>query len=117
MTVDRPDARDMRLANKGGIDLVPIRIGGMLASPFAFLRGSAAVMAVDLRPRQGPSSCAATDLANFGVFASPDARLVFDLNDFDETYRGSGTCDYRAASSVAVRPLRRHGDMARDSWR
>jgi uncharacterized protein (DUF2252 family) len=78
-------------------ELVPIRYGRMLSSPFAFYRGSAAVMAADLAA--GPDSglrvqlCGDAHLSNFGVFAAPDRRLVFDLNDFDETFPapGSGT--------------------------
>src|SRR5947209_10084481 len=73
-------------------DLVPIRHGRMLESPFAFYRGSAAVMAADLGAM--PSSglyvqlCGDAHLSNFGGFASPDRALVFDINDFDETAPG-----------------------------
>ncbi len=79
----------------------------MLASPFAFLRGSAAVMAIDLRDSPDIGStvqlCGDAHLANFGVFASPERRLVFDLNDFDETYRGPWEWDLkRLAASVVV---------------
>ena len=69
-------------------DLVPVRIGRMLQSPFAFYRGSAAVMAADLRA--APSSgvdvvlCGDAHISNFGFYASPERELVFDLNDFDE---------------------------------
>jgi len=70
-------------------DLVPIRYGRMLASPFAFFRGAALIMASDLAgtPRSGLQAqlCGDAHLSNFGVFASPERRLVFDLNDFDET--------------------------------
>ncbi|HZN87601.1 MAG TPA: DUF2252 domain-containing protein [Thermoleophilaceae bacterium] len=70
-------------------DLVPIRYGRMLASPFAFYRGAALIMAADLAttPVSGVSVqlCGDAHLSNFGVFASPERRLVFDLNDFDET--------------------------------
>jgi uncharacterized protein (DUF2252 family) len=75
-------------------ELVPIRYGRMLASPFAFYRGAAAIMAADLQstPQSGlrVQCCGDAHLSNFGVFASPDRRLVFDLNDFDETLRGRG---------------------------
>jgi uncharacterized protein (DUF2252 family) len=75
-------------------ELVPIRYGRMLASPFAFYRGAAAIMAADLQstPQSGlrVRCCGDAHLSNFGVFASPDRRLVFDLNDFDETLRGRG---------------------------
>ncbi|MSW83161.1 MAG: DUF2252 domain-containing protein [Actinobacteria bacterium] len=70
-------------------DLVPIRYGRMLVSPFTFLRGSAAVMAWDLAQAPTPDlrvqCCGDAHLLNFGSFAAPDRRLVFDLNDFDET--------------------------------
>jgi Uncharacterized protein conserved in bacteria (DUF2252) len=69
--------------------LVPIRYGRMLAGPFAFYRGAAALMASDLAatPRSGfdVQCCGDAHLLNFGLFASPERRLVFDINDFDET--------------------------------
>src|SRR6201991_2332753 len=69
-------------------ELVPIRHGRMLASPFAFFRGAAAVMAADLAhtPVTGllAQLCGDAHLANFGGFAAPDRTLVFDVNDFDE---------------------------------
>ena len=80
---DRPDpVETIRSSNEGRLaDLVPIRIGRMLASPFAFLRGSAAVMAADLAttPNMGSHAqlCGDAHLANFGAFASPERRLVF----------------------------------------
>src|SRR4051812_30783460 len=70
-------------------ELVPIRHGRMIVSPFTFYRGGAGIMAADLA--QAPSTglrvqcCGDAHLSNFGVFAAPDRRLVFDLNDFDET--------------------------------
>src|SRR4051812_43796718 len=73
-------------------DLVPIRYGRMAASPFAFYRGAAAVMAADLgaRERSGlhVQLCGDAHLANFGGFASPERSFVFDINDFDETHPG-----------------------------
>ena len=88
-------------------DLVPIRHGRMLASPFAFFRGAAAIMAADLAetPRSGLTVqlCGDAHLSNFGGFASPDRELVFDINDFDETARGPWEWDIkRLAASVAV---------------
>jgi uncharacterized protein (DUF2252 family) len=87
--------------------LVPLRYARMLASPFAFLRGSAAVMAADLA--RTPSSgigvqlCGDAHLANFGVFATPERNLAFDLNDFDETHAGPFEWDVkRLAASVVV---------------
>jgi uncharacterized protein (DUF2252 family) len=88
-------------------ELVPIRYGRMLASPFAFFRGAAAIMAADLA--QTPTTdltaqlCGDAHLSNFGVFSAPDRRLVFDCNDFDETCPGPFEWDVkRLAASVAV---------------
>jgi len=109
---DRPDPVALLMrSNEGRLpDLAPIRIGRMLASPFAFLRGSAAVMAADLAttPQSGSivQLCGDAHLANFGVFASPERRLVFDLNDFDETYRGPWEWDVKrlaASFDIAAR--------------
>ena len=88
-------------------DLVPIRHGRMLASPFAFFRGSAALMAADLAEtsRSGLTVqlCGDAHLSNFGGFASPSRELVFDINDFDETARGPWEWDVkRLAASVAI---------------
>jgi uncharacterized protein (DUF2252 family) len=87
--------------------LVPIRHGRMLASPFAFYRGAAAIMAADLA--SCPSSglrvqlCGDAHLSNFGIFMAPDRRLIFDINDFDETHEGPFEWDVkRLAASFAV---------------
>jgi uncharacterized protein (DUF2252 family) len=87
--------------------LVPIKYGRMLASPFAFYRGAAAVMARDLAstPTTGLDAQLAGDahLSNFGGFASPERDLVFDLNDFDETLRGPFEWDIkRLAASFEI---------------
>ena len=70
-------------------DLVPVRHGRMLASPFTFFRGAAKIMAADLKatPRAGLTVqlCGDAHLSNFGWFASPERALLFDMNDFDET--------------------------------
>ena len=88
-------------------ELVPIRYGRMSTSPFAFFRGAAYVMASDLAasPQSGirVQLCGDAHLANFGVFASPERDLVFDLNDFDETLPGPWEWDVkRLAASIAV---------------
>ena len=88
-------------------DLVPIRWGRMSVSPFTFYRGAAAVMASDLAVTKHTGLtvqlCGDAHLSNFGVFAAPDRRLVFDLNDFDETMPGPFEWDVkRLAASVAV---------------
>jgi uncharacterized protein (DUF2252 family) len=106
---DRASALSILQAEDGGrvANLVPIRYGRMLATPFTFLRGSAAVMAADLAA--GPRAdlhvqlCGDAHLSNFGVFSSPERRLVFDLNDFDETLPGPFEWDVkRLAASVVV---------------
>jgi uncharacterized protein (DUF2252 family) len=91
-------------------DLVPIRYGRMAASPFAFLRGAAAVMAADLADSSvsGLRVQAVGDahISNFGVFASPERRMVFDVNDFDETLPGPWEWDVKrfvASAAVAAR--------------
>ena len=80
-------------------ELVPIRYGRMLVSPFTFYRGAAAIMATDLAgmPRSGLNVqlCGDAHLSNFGTFAAPDRRIVFDINDFDETLPGPFEWDLR----------------------
>ncbi|MGY1592473.1 DUF2252 domain-containing protein [Geodermatophilus sp. SYSU D00708] len=89
-----PDPLDL-LVEQGAtrvLDLLPIRYGRMLQSPFAFYRGAARVMAADLAgtPRSGLTvqMCGDAHVSNFGMFGSPERRLVFDANDFDETLPG-----------------------------
>ncbi|MFG1622626.1 DUF2252 domain-containing protein [Kribbella sp. NPDC049227] len=88
-------------------DLVPVRHGRMMASPFTFYRGAAKIMAVDLAetPTAGleVQLCGDAHLSNFGVFASPERTLVFDINDFDETLPGPFEYDVkRLAASLTV---------------
>ena len=88
-------------------ELVPIRYGRMLASPFAFYRGGALIMAADLArtPNSGlrVQLCGDAHLSNFGVFGSPERNLVFDMNDFDETAPGPWEWDVkRLAASFAI---------------
>jgi len=88
-------------------DLVPLRVGRMLESPFAFYRGTAATMAHDLRdgPRSGVHvvACGDAHVSNFGLFASPERRVVFDLNDFDEAADAPWEWDVkRLAASMYV---------------
>jgi uncharacterized protein (DUF2252 family) len=88
-------------------DLVPVRHGRMMASPFTFYRGAAKIMASDLAgtPTAGLTSqlCGDAHLSNFGVFASPERRLLFDLNDFDETLPGPFEYDVkRMAASFTI---------------
>jgi uncharacterized protein (DUF2252 family) len=88
-------------------DLVPIRYGRMAVSPFTFYRGAALPMAADLSttPASGivVQLCGDAHLSNFGLFASPERDLVFDINDFDETLHGPFEWDVkRLAASLAV---------------
>ena len=88
-------------------ELVPIRYGRMLVSPFAFYRGAALIMASDLAgtPRSGLTvqACGDAHMSNFGVFASAERSLVFDVNDFDETLPGPWEWDLkRLAGSLVV---------------
>ena len=88
-------------------DLVPVRHGRMLVSPFTFYRGAAKIMAADLNdtPVAGlqVQLCGDAHLSNFGLFASPERRLLFDLNDFDETLPGPFEWDVkRMAASFTI---------------
>jgi uncharacterized protein (DUF2252 family) len=106
---DRPDPIDLLQSQAASRvpELVPIRYGRMLVSPFAFYRGAALIMASDLAgsptSRVHVQLCGDAHLSNFGVFASPERRLVFDVNDFDETLPGPWEWDVkRLAASLAV---------------
>jgi uncharacterized protein (DUF2252 family) len=108
-TSDRPDPVDLLEAQARDRiqELLPIRYGRMMASPFAFLRGSAIVMANDLAgtPKSGIHAqlCGDAHLLNFGAYASPERSLLFDLNDFDETLPGPWEWDIkRLAASFVV---------------
>jgi uncharacterized protein (DUF2252 family) len=88
-------------------DLVPVRHGRMLVSPFTFYRGAAKIMAADLKdtPLAGLNVqlCGDAHLSNFGIFASPERTLLFDLNDFDETLPGPFEYDVkRMAASFTI---------------
>ena len=106
---DRPDPVAL-LEGQGTTrvpELVPIRYGRMLVSPFTFFRGAALVMASDLSttPRSGLNAqiCGDAHLSNFGVFGSAERKLVFDCNDFDETLPGPWEWDVkRLAASIVV---------------
>src|SRR5439155_12127185 len=84
-------------------ELVPVRHGRMLVSPFTFYRGAAKIMAADLKdtPTAGLTVqlCGDAHLSNFGGYASPERRLVFDLNDFDETLPGPFEYDLKRMSA------------------
>jgi uncharacterized protein (DUF2252 family) len=105
---DRPDPVDLLLeqATTRIPELVPVRHGRMSASPFAFFRGGALIMAADLArlPLSGITVqvCGDAHLVNFGLFASPERELLFDINDFDETLTGAWEWDVMRLSASLV---------------
>ena len=100
-------------------DLVPVRHGRMLVSPFTFYRGAAKIMAADLEhtPRAGlkVQLCGDAHLSNFGVFASPERQLLFDLNDFDETLPGPFEYDLKRLSASFTIAARNNGFSKADA--
>ena len=102
-------------------ELVPIRYGRMLVSPFTFYRGAAMIMAQDLgpTPRSGLNvqCCGDAHLSNFGVFASPERRLVFDVNDFDETLPGPWEWDVKRLAVSMLIAARDNGYRTKDEER
>ena len=102
-------------------ELVPIRYGRMLVSPFTFYRGAAMIMADDLAatPRSGLTvqCCGDAHLSNFGVFASPERRLVFDVNDFDETLPGPWEWDVKRLAASMLIAARDNGFRAKEQDR
>ena len=97
-------------------DLVPVRHGRMMVSPFTFYRGAAKIMAADLASTPtaglGVQLCGDAHLSNFGVFASPERTLVFDLNDFDETLPGPFEYDVKRMAASFVIAGRNNGYSA-----
>ena len=120
---DRPDPVDLLEAQARDRiqELLPIRYGRMMASPFAFLRGSAIVMANDLAstPKSGIQAqlCGDAHLMNFGAYASPERALLFDLNDFDETLEGPWEWDVKRLAASLVVAGRANGFDASDCRR
>jgi uncharacterized protein (DUF2252 family) len=117
-TPDRPDPIALLKSQDATRvpELVPIRYGRMLASPFAFLRGSAIVMASDLArtPTSGITTqiCGDAHIANFGVFGTPERKLIFDVNDFDETLPGPWEWDVKRFAASVVVAARENGFAA-----
>ncbi len=118
--VDRPDPvallAEQDLAREP--DLVPVRHGRMMVSPFTFYRGAARVMAADLKdtPTAGLSVqlCGDAHLSNFGAYGSPERKLVFDLNDFDETLPGPFEYDVKRMAASFVIAGRNNGYASAD---
>ena len=119
--VDRPDP--VALLEEQNVtrepDLVPVRHGRMQASPFTFYRGAAKIMAVDLKgsPTAGLTVqlCGDAHLSNFGGFASPERRLVFDINDFDETLPGPFEYDVKRMTTSFLIAARNNGYKKADA--
>ena len=117
---NRPDPVDLVIAsNKGRIvDLVPIRHGRMSVSPFTFYRGAALNMASDLAatPNTGVHThlCGDCHLMNFGAFATPERRMIFDINDFDETLHGPWEWDLKRLAASFVLAARSNSFSAAD---
>jgi uncharacterized protein (DUF2252 family) len=108
----------LKHSDRGRIpELLPIRYGRMKQSPFAFLRGAAALMALDLfkTPETGirVQACGDCHAANFGGFGSPERRLVFDINDFDETLPAPWEWDLKRLATSFVLALRDAGERER----
>src|SRR5271166_412563 len=118
---DRPDPIEILIASDVGRipELVPIRHGRMLTSPFAFLRGAAAGMASDLSttPTTGirVQACGDCHLMNFGAFATPERNLIFDINDFDETLPAPWEWDLKRLGASLIAAGRYIGLKERDS--
>ena len=119
----RDPIKTLEASNEGRLpELVPIRYGRMLRSPFTFLRGSAGLMASDLAttPNTGlrVQACGDCHLMNFGLFATPERNLVFDINDFDETLPAPWEWDIKRLAvsfAVAARDSGHTDVQARDS--
>ena len=118
---NRPDPVDLLVENSRGRleDLVPLRYGRMAASPFAFYRGAAAIMASDLSctPSTGLNLiiCGDCHLVNFGGFATAERRLIFDINDFDETSIAPWEWDVKRLAASFVIAGRSNGFKESDS--
>jgi uncharacterized protein (DUF2252 family) len=117
---DRPDPVDLleTQARDRIQELMPLRYARMMASPFAFMRGAAIVMAQDLAstPKTGIQAqlCGDAHLLNFGAYASPERALLFDLNDFDETLSGPWEWDVKRLAASFVVAGRDNGFDAAD---
>jgi uncharacterized protein (DUF2252 family) len=100
-------------------DLVPVRHGRMMVSPFTFYRGAAKIMAADLAGTPvaglGAQLCGDAHLSNFGAFASPERRLLFDLNDFDETLPGPFEYDVKRMAASFTIAARNNGFAKTDT--
>lgn len=121
-SVDRTDPVELLVAQNAmrEPDLVPVRHGRMMVSPFTFYRGAAKVMATDLAgtPRAGldVQLCGDAHLSNFGGFASPERQLLFGLNDFDETLPGPLEYDLKRMAASFTIAARNNDFTPKDAW-
>jgi len=105
---DRLDPIEILMASSEGRieQLVPIRYGRMVTSPFAFFRGAAAIMSADLAStpstKYAVQSCGDCHLMNFGAFATPERNIIFDINDFDETFPATWEWDLKRLTTSLV---------------
>src|SRR3954469_1986726 len=119
----RRDPVELLISQAGArvAELVPIRYGRMLVSPFTFYRGAALLMAQDLAttPRSGLTvqCCGDAHLSNFGLFASAERRLLFDINDFDETLPGPWEWDVKRLAVSMLVAARDNGYKRKDQER
>ena len=117
---NRPNPVDLVIASSKGriAELIPIRYGRMSVSPFTFYRGTALNMASDLAatPNTGVRThlCGDCHLMNFGAFATPERRMIFDINDFDETLHGPWEWDLKRLAASFVLAARSNGFAAAD---
>jgi uncharacterized protein (DUF2252 family) len=118
---DRVDPIEiLEASNKGRLpELIPVRYGRMIPSPFVFYRGAAAIMAADLAhtPATGirVQSCGDAHLMNFGVFATPERRVIFDINDFDETLPAPWEWDVKRLATSFLIASRSNGFREADA--
>ena len=117
---NRPNPIDLLKATEKGRlpELLPIRYGRMKESPFSFYRGAAAIMAGDMAGAETTGlrvqACGDCHVSNFGGYASPERRLVFDINDFDETLPAPWEWDVKRLAASLVIARRESGDRERD---
>src|SRR6516162_4915124 len=118
---DRVDPIEiLETSNKGRLpDLIPVRYGRMIPSPFVFYRGAAAIMAADLAhtPATGirVQCCGDAHLMNFGAFATPERREIFDINDFDETLPAPWEWDIKGLATSFLIASRGNGFSEADA--
>ncbi len=118
---DREDPIEVLMASSEGRieSLVPIRYGRMVTSPFTFFRGAASIMAADLASTHSTNyavqSCGDCHLLNFGAFATPERNIIFDMNDFDETFPATWEWDLKRLATSFVIASKDNGHRTKDA--